>query len=193
MNRIITDRQRDYMAKNLDKLCEEKTIYEVRLLAKALGVQRPTAKKKEENWNNIKDILAGKIEPKYPKNLDEKEILMYKQTVEKWFNELFLKDEIVFEEPLSIGLSHGEFTIDYSEESGFVVQGWLDIIERGYGFLRTDGADVFVDGQMIQNYRLRDHDIIIGTARKEDPTAKSAKLLQIASVNFVMKLHARSF
>ena len=185
MNRVITERQRTYMAENIDKLYEAKTAYDIRVLAKALGVQSPTAKKKEENWQNIKEILEGKTEAKYSKNLEEKEIFSYKEIVSKWFDELFDMQPLVFEPGPTICLSHSEFKIDYSPEAGEPVQGWLDIIERGYGFLRTGGADVFVDGQIIQNYRLRQHDIIMGVAKKEDPSAKSAKLKEIVRINFL--------
>lgn len=196
MTEIITQRQKECILANMDSVFDKKTIHEVRMLAKALGEPSPTSKKKEENWASIKALLSGQMQPKYSKSNDEKDFASFKKIVEEWFDELFDNQTIPFLNQDNIVLSAPSLSLEDDGSEG--VEGWLDIIERGYGFLRTKGADVFVDGQIIQNYHLREYDVIRGIAKKQDPNAKSAKLTQIVWVNGInfdkyVKMHRPRF
>ncbi len=191
MTEIITERQRECFLKHIDLVYDKKTVHEVRLFAKALGEPSPTSKKKEENWAVIKSLLKGEIQPKYSKSNDEKDFASYKKIVVEWFDELLEIMPLEFMEKPSATISAPPLSLEDDGSEG--VEGWLDIIERGYGFLRTKGADVFVDGQLIQAYHLREHDVIRGLAKKQDPNAKSAKLTQIVLVNGVhIDKHAKT-
>ena len=181
MAEIITQDQREFILKHIDSVFDQKTIHEVRTFAKALGEASPTSKKKEENWASIKALLSGEMQPKYSKTATEKDFASFAKVVEDWYDELFGNATIPFQENNNIFLEAPELTLQDDGSEG--VEGWLDIIERGYGFLRTKGADVFVDGQIIQNYHLREYDVVRGLAKKQDPNAKSAKLTQIVLVN----------
>ncbi|MBQ9715784.1 MAG: hypothetical protein IJV77_05190, partial [Clostridia bacterium] len=196
MTEIITQRQKECILANMDSVFDKKTIHEVRMLAKALGEPSPTSKKKEENWASIKALLSGQAQPKYSKSNDEKDFASFKKIVEEWFDELFDNQTIPFLNQDNVVLSAPPLSLEDDGSEG--VEGWLDIIERGYGFLRTKGADVFVDGQIIQNYHLREYDVIRGIAKKQDPNAKSAKLTQIVWVNGInfdkyVKMHRPRF
>lgn len=181
MTEIINQRQREIILKHMDTVFDKKTVHEVRMLSKALGDPSPTSKKKEENWVTIKALLSGEMQPKYSKSNKQKDFVGYAKVVEEWFDELFGNAPMEFDTTPNFFLSAPELTLE--DDGSDVVDGWLDIIERGYGFLRTKGADVFVDGQIIQNCRLRAYDTIRGFAKKQDPNAKSAKLTEIVSVN----------
>ncbi|MBE5748225.1 MAG: transcription termination factor Rho [Clostridiales bacterium] len=181
MTEIITERQRECFVGYIDLIYDKKTVHEVRALAKALGEPSPTSKKKEENWVIIKGLLSGEIQPKYSKSNDEKDFASYKKIVAEWYDQILNVKPLEFNNSKEITLSAPSMVLEDDGSDG--VEGWLDIIERGYGFLRTKGADVFVDGQLIQTYRLREHDVIRGLAKKQDPNAKSAKLTQIVLVN----------
>ncbi|MBR5145298.1 MAG: transcription termination factor Rho, partial [Clostridia bacterium] len=183
MTEIITERQRECFLKHIDLVYDKKTVHEVRIFAKALGEPSPTSKKKEENWAIIKGLLAGEIQPKYSKSNDEKDFAGFQKVVLEWFDELLEIMPLEFMQKPPATISAPPLSLEDDGSEG--VEGWLDIIERGYGFLRTKGADVFVDGQLIQAYHLREHDVIRGLAKKQDPNAKSAKLTQIVLVNGV--------
>ena len=191
MIEIITERQRDCFLKYVDLVYDKKTVHEVRGLAKALGEPSPTSKKKEENWAIIKGLLSGEIQPKYSKSNDEKDFAGFQKIVLEWFDELLEVMPLEFANKQSATISAPPLSLEDDGSEG--VEGWLNIIERGYGFLRTKGADVFVDGQLIQAYQLREHDVIRGLAKKQDPNAKSAKLTQIVLVNGVhIDKHAKA-
>lgn len=184
---VIDDRQKKYLLENMGRLYERKTVHNIRDLAKALGAPSPTSKKKEENWANLKAILEGKMPSKYPKSNTASDYEKYKTEVEKWLNELYDGEKIEINKPTApSGVRNApfEFINDSRPDAqcGEEVEGWLDVVDRKYGFLRTKGADVFVDGQFIQSLRLRNNDVIKGFAKK-DEGARSAKLIKIVSVN----------
>ncbi|MEZ7893135.1 MAG: transcription termination factor Rho [Candidatus Wallbacteria bacterium] len=72
---------------------------------------------------------------------------------------------------------------------GFAAEGVLDILEDGYGFLRTasysmNEKDVYVSPSQIRRFDLRTGDIVIGQTRAPKEGEKFAALLRIEAINF---------
>jgi len=72
---------------------------------------------------------------------------------------------------------------------GYAAEGVLDILEDGYGFLRTatysiNEKDVYVSPSQIRRFDLRTGDIIIGQTRAPKEGEKFAALLRIEAINF---------
>lgn len=185
---VISEEEKKFLLDNIDRIyC--KNVHKIRELAKALGAPKPTATKKEDNMEGIRAILKGELAPKYPKSNTDKNYAEYRSTVVYWLDELKEGGQMPIEREENVvsGVSAPEREL---ENDAFEVEGRLEIIEKGYGFLRTDvdsstkGADIFVDGKIIQYCRLCDGDLIKGLARKDNP-AKSAKLIKLTHVNGV--------
>ena len=178
--KIVSESEKKFLLDNIDAI-GGKNVHKIRELAKALGAPKPTATKKEDNMDGIKAILKGEMEPKYPKSNSDKHYAEYRATVSRWLDEL-KEDEM----PLCDDITPQGVV----ESDAFEIEGRLEIIEKGYGFLRTSpdsvtkGADIFVDGKIIQHFRLCGGDVVCGLARKEDPY-KSAKLIKLTRVNGV--------
>ncbi|OGM06582.1 MAG: transcription termination factor Rho [Candidatus Wallbacteria bacterium GWC2_49_35] len=72
---------------------------------------------------------------------------------------------------------------------GYAAEGVLDILEDGYGFLRTatysiNEKDVYVSPSQIRRFDLRTGDVIIGQTRAPKEGEKFAALLRIEAINF---------
>jgi len=72
---------------------------------------------------------------------------------------------------------------------GYAAEGVLDILEDGYGFLRTatysiNEKDVYVSPSQIRRFDLRTGDVIIGQTRAPKEGEKFAALLRVEAINF---------
>lgn len=68
------------------------------------------------------------------------------------------------------------------------VDGYLDLRDEGYGFLRVDGSlpnkkDAYVPVKTIRQYGLRRGDHLTGTSRPANRTERNPALLSVASIN----------
>jgi transcription termination factor Rho len=68
------------------------------------------------------------------------------------------------------------------------VEGWLDLREEGYGFLRVKGFlpskdDVYVSVKQVRQFGLRKGDFLAGASRPASRNEKNPALLRIDSVN----------
>ena len=182
--KIVSESEKKFLLDNIDAI-GGKNVHKIRELAKALGAPKPTATKKEDNMDGIKAILKGEMEPKYPKSNSDKHYAEYRATVSRWLDELKEDEMPLCDDITPQGVAAPEQSL---ESDAFEIEGRLEIIEKGYGFLRTSpdsvtkGADIFVDGKIIQHFRLCGGDVVCGLARKEDPY-KSAKLIKLTRVN----------
>lgn len=73
-------------------------------------------------------------------------------------------------------------------DSGIQVQGILEVMPDGYGFIRSDNylpgeKDVYVAPSQIRRFGLKTGDILIGNTRVKTQTEKFSALLYIKSVN----------
>ncbi|SLM31556.1 Transcription termination factor Rho [Desulfamplus magnetovallimortis] len=70
------------------------------------------------------------------------------------------------------------------------VQGHLEIMDKGYGFLRNidqnytpDATDTYVSNHLIKKYRLREGSFIAGSGAKKNPNNKNFALTAIETIN----------
>jgi len=73
-------------------------------------------------------------------------------------------------------------------DSGETVNGILEVMSDGYGFIRSDNylpgdADVYVSPSQIRKFGLKTGDILIGNTKIKGPTEKFAALLYIRTIN----------
>lgn len=73
-------------------------------------------------------------------------------------------------------------------DSGEEVEGILEVMADGYGFIRSDNFlpgdnDVYVAPSQIRRFRLKTGDILKGNTRIKSPTEKFSALLYVKSIN----------
>ncbi len=74
------------------------------------------------------------------------------------------------------------------QQPQYEVGGILEILEDGFGFLRTENYlagqnDVYISSSQIRRFGMRVGDFVTGTARDPRPGERSMGLLQVSSVN----------
>ena len=181
----ISERYHDYFS--------TLSLSDLRTFGRFQGVQAATGLKKETLIEQIINILTGKVTPTLPKT-DGKpvgappkssalnpEILPKLEEIKRAYEEEQREKKFVFrvasEEPLD------EDTFDTPVYSGI-----LEIMQNGYGFLRskncqpTSGEDVFVPAQVIHSMQLREGDYVSCTARPSQKN-ESAAIWNVLSVN----------
>ncbi|MGI6172286.1 MAG: transcription termination factor Rho [Christensenellales bacterium] len=67
---------------------------------------------------------------------------------------------------------------DYDDDGGV-----LDIHPEGYGFLRSDGHDIYVSAVQIRRFNLRNGDVIYGKTRPGREGDRGSALVRIATIN----------
>lgn len=184
------------MDKNLfDKQMEKLGIYELRSLARSVGVKSPTTKKREELLKLISDIMAGKTTPLYNnrfgrpvKNLSNQDELMsnllifgdkeledkIKKVEIKDHYDLLFKQELSKEdEPLNYNLIEVKGIIRKTEKGSYYALNCLKISVKTY---------VLIEEKFINENNLIEGDLIEGTAYLS-PNKNYAKLNLIQKIN----------
>ncbi len=77
---------------------------------------------------------------------------------------------------------------EQSDAEPVAVEGYLDLREDGYGFLRVNGAkaskdDAYVSVKQVRQFGLRKGDNLIGTSRPANRNEKNPAMLSIDSIN----------
>ena len=131
---------------------EEMTLTELKELAKEKNIKNISKLKKDELIIVLKQIMAS--EEKVEKYNDFTSETVEKEPIEKHYNE------------------NGEPIVDYklTNEGDEIVEGILDILPDGYGFLRGENylssdKDVYISMVQIRRFRLDNGDIIKGISR----------------------------
>ena len=155
----------------LNKL-EDMTLLDLKSLAKEHNIKNISKLKKEELITILKQVL-GDNEQSLLHPLDEN-------------NENNQNDKHETERQYD---SNGEPIIDYklTNEGDEIVEGILDILPDGYGFLRGDNylssdKDVYVSMVQIRRFKLDNGDIVKGISRFKDGE-KFASLIFVGEVN----------
>ena len=178
--------------KFLDGLC----VYEVRNIARTVGVVSPTTAKKGELIEKIVKVEAGLSAPEPKRSnkgaktkappVPEGTIAEIRRLVGTVKSQLTYPEdaaentEIVFKD----GKEEAEF--GYKDE---IRSGVLDIRgQQGFGFLRAENCepsnkDVYVAGNFIRQYKLRTGDFISCYVRRQNRESGSPALAEITSVN----------
>lgn len=156
----------------------QSSIFELRNIARDIGVYSPTIYKKDDLIDKIFEIVNGDVKPYVPKskqgrppkslsNPDRKNIFDKILPTQKTYN----LDDV--EEPKFI---LNESVRAYLEDaqanakSTIEIEGTLDITKFGYGFLRNEGAysafsGTYVSEKIITQNNLKAGDRIIGKAK----------------------------
>lgn len=158
-----------------EKTLDNLSIFELRDLARKVGVFNPTVLKKNELINQIYDIKSGKIKPHISKTKQgrpPKEIGGYDKLVEIFLpndiTELTTKEESIFNKGNDIIEFHS--APDESEEASSqqTYKGYLEELENGSGLLRPRSIRnyeqkdfVYVPYRVMTTYKLRSGDEII--------------------------------
>ena len=148
---------------------EEMTLTELKELAKEKNIKNISKLKKDELIIVLKQIMAS--EEKVEKYNDFTSETVEKEPIEKHYNE------------------NGEPIVDYklTNEGDEIVEGILDILPDGYGFLRGENylssdKDVYISMVQIRRFRLDTGDIIKGISRYREGE-KFPSLIFVGEVN----------
>lgn len=162
---------------------EEKTLQELRAIAKELGIKGVTGMKKGELADFLTKVKgqqqAAKGEAKKPvKNTEESSGKpVKKEKTEK------------AEKPAAVNRDNTKSdSIDYSLDSGKEANGILEVMGDGFGFIRCENYlpgenDIYVAPMQIKRYNLKTGDIIVGNTKIKTEKEKFAALLYIKTVN----------
>lgn len=159
---------------------EEMTLAELKDLAKENNVKNISKLKKEDLITVLKQVLV--FEDTNSEDNDESTGL---NDTYSFSDEMMEKKEVVerkFDD-------NGEPIIDYklTNESDEIVEGILDILPDGYGFLRGDNylsspKDVYLSAIQIKRFRLDNGDIVKGISRLKEGE-KFPSLIFVGEVN----------
>ena len=145
---------------------ENKTLTELKLLAKEQNIKNISKLKKEELIEVLKQLLPNYDDMEISNEDDEE-----KETIERQYDK------------------NGNRIIDYklTNEGDEIVEGILDILPDGYGFLRGDNylssdKDVYISMVQIRRFRLDTGDIIKGISRYREGE-KFPSLIFVGEVN----------
>lgn len=159
----------------------EKSIFEIRELAKECGVSSPTKSKKSELIDIILKIQSGEMMPPQapPRGRPRKEEQPEQQEVVK--RPIFV--------PVSPKIQPtSERTLrDKPDPADQIREGYLEINPDGYGFLRVktgefNEMDAYVSNQKIKQYNLRKADYVTASCRIIQE-GKPASVINILTIN----------
>ncbi len=149
---------------------EEKTLTELKNLAKEHNIKNISKLKKDDLITMLKQVLS------IQSNTSEKETIMSEDKEEKDILEKQYDE-------------NGNRIIDYklTNEGDEIVEGILDILPDGYGFLRGDNylsseKDVYISMVQIRRFKLDTGDIIKGISRYREGE-KFPSLIFVGEVN----------
>ena len=147
---------------------KDKTLVELRQVAKSMGIKSVTTMKKDElilkicesNKNQVENIIEDEIDNKNSEN---------QQKIEN----SDIQTENTAQNPL---------------DSGIVEDGILEVMADGYGFLRREnflpGAkDIYISPSQIRRFNLKTGDCVRGNIRVAKENEKFGALLYVKSVN----------
>ena len=158
---------------------EEMTLVELRQLAKEKGVKNVSKLKKDELLEAINSINDENIEIKEVKEIKEQESVQNEN--KKFYPNL--RDE--FDEGPILEAGKG---YKLTSEDDRIVEGVLEILPDGYGFLRGENylstpRDIYVSPVQIRRFRLDKGDKIKGIARLPKEGEKFPALIFVGEVN----------
>ena len=177
------------------ELLQQSSIFELRNIARDIGVYSPTIYKKEELIDKIFQIVNGEVKPYVPKSKQGRPPKSLSNPSRKNIIDMILPTE-------EIGYSIEESSIPCLSESvrafleddkakvktNFDIEGVLEITNYGYGFVRQKGkvysafSGAYVSLNMIEQNKLKNGDYIIGRAKLLEDD-KPLVMFEIINVN----------
>lgn len=168
----------------LKQKLNEKNIFEIRQIARKVGVPQPTTGKKERLVSGILDIASGKADPVDPSRFGAPPS---SEEYDRILVALVHKCRVQYlSEMGEEGEAHGAVLSVANDDSldGYGVSGFLDI-DKGKYFIRTGGAavnDVFVNDYYADKYNLRRGDKVRCLAKRVSRDTY-AGLIAVTEVN----------
>lgn len=167
---------------------ENKTLLELRKIAKELNIKSITSLKKKELIEKI-NICYESTGKKPVQDLKEnkgiKEITTYGFELSKKEEE---EKEIEVKAPLEEKNEPKAVIAVNPLDSGIVQEGVLEVLADGYGFLRTENflpgtGDIYISPSQIRRFNLKTGDLVKGNIRVAKESEKFSALLYVKSVN----------
>ena len=170
------------------------TVFQLREVAREIGVSSPTSKKKEEIIAQYRGIAEGEIQPtrstrgrrpvNKPRDLDgaDNNAESRPQTKDEDSNVRRRKDRDNAQNGSQNNIQNEEPQDELEEKHGV-----LDIHSDGYGFLRAENCeygnkDTYVSAKLIKSMGLRAGDKVVGKARRNAEN-KPPALVSVDEVN----------
>jgi transcription termination factor Rho len=158
---------------------EEMTLTELREIAKEQNIKNVSKLKKEELIGVLIDVQRSRNKAE---ELEKKKA----QTFERKQSEMKYDEEDEIELDVTMA---GDSVIDYkvTNEEDEIVEGILEVLPDGYGFLRGDNylsspRDVYISPVQIRRFRLDTGDMVKGISRCKDGE-KFPSLIFVGEVN----------
>ncbi len=177
------------------ELLQQSSIFELRNIARDIGVYSPTTYKKEELIEKIFQIVNGEVKPYVPKSKQGRPPKSLSNPSRKTVLDMILPTEETtysmeesqmpcLSESVRVFLEDG----NAKTKTNFDIEGILEITNFGYGFVREKGkaysvfSGAYVSSVLIEQNHLKSGDYIKGRAKllEED---KPLVLFEIISVN----------
>ncbi len=155
----------------------EKTILEIREIAKEKGIKGVTKYKKDELIEKIMELEENSINDESEK---DNEPLRKTKTESRGDND---KNESSDDDTVALNKSYLE-----ELDSGIITEGILEVLPDGYGFLRRQnylpGADdIYISPSQIKRFNLKTGDCVKGNIRIPKENEKFRALLYVQTVN----------
>ncbi len=165
------------------------TLVELRQLAKEKGTKNVSKLKKDELITLLKDMEGSKIEMSNTSSTIEQshikeEISNVKETMHTYTKEVSQSN---IDNTIN-GYSAGNTNYKVTNEDDNIVEGILEVLPDGYGFLRgknylSSPKDVYISPVQIKRFRLDKGDKIKGIARTPKEGEKFPALIYVGEVN----------
>lgn len=181
------------MGKDLDAFTlSSLRIHELRDLARKIGVQSPTSKKKEELVSQTMQILNGESEPY--KALNKKGRPNKSETQVNTLMDFFMPENVELESGVQYKTNQFDSDIfvampevQYDVEKNATAEGLVEITPNGVGILRVNGYetsndDVFIHEMVISKNGLKTGDYVEAYVKTIIPNRPRA-VIKIISVN----------
>ena len=177
-----------YTEEELNKM----TVFQLREVAREIGVSSPTSKKKEEIIAHYRGIAQGEIQPtrstrgrrpvNKPRELDGANAAGESKTISPEENQIKAVKRANERDSVQPASAQEENVEELEEKHGV-----LDIHQDGYGFLRAENCeygnkDTYVSAKLIKTLGLRAGDKVVGRARRNAEN-KPPALVVVDEVN----------
>ncbi len=176
------------MQKDTDNRIEDLGIYELRNLARKVGVQSPTSKKRDVLLTEIRDILQGKKDPytkKDGRGRPSKDTMSYDDVV---YSGAYGQNNYILAKEKPMFFHQNNISYDADETNEMSVEGIVDI-NMGNGMIRVSKydyhcEDIYISNSLLQQYHLTAGDYVKGTAKIVDYD-HPRKIIDISFINGV--------
>ena len=148
---------------------------------------RPEPPRMSDQRNPYRGYDEGGYEQSAPRYVDEEPRYERQDRYERNESQGYPQEERT-RRPVRSDASQRKSDINMELDSGITVTGILEVMNDGFGFIRSDNympgdADVYVAPSQIRKFRLKTGDIVTGNTRTRSASEKFSALLYVKSVN----------